>query len=75
MAGVLLLTEIFQSEMASVLLRILYGYDAKDENDELVRKGQAGMRTFNLGCAPAAKYAVNVVPARKSSTRSSVSCF
>ncbi|KIY72390.1 cytochrome P450 [Cylindrobasidium torrendii FP15055 ss-10] len=51
--------------MASVLLRIIYGYDAKDQDDDFVKAGYAGMRTFNLGCAPAAKYAVNVIPALK----------
>lgn len=44
---------------------MLYGYTAQDYDDPLVNKTQAAMRGFNLGVAPAAKYAVNVIPLRE----------
>ncbi|KAF8992809.1 cytochrome P450 [Hymenopellis radicata] len=47
---------------ASTLLRIIYGYTAKDYDDDFVRISEEAMRGFNLGVVPAARFAVNVIP-------------
>lgn len=47
----------------AIILRVAYGYTAKDENDEFIRAGNIAMDSFNEGCSPS-RFMVNQVPIR-----------
>jgi hypothetical protein len=45
----------------AIILRVAYGYVAKDHDDEFVEAGNVAMKSFNEGCTPGA-YMVNNLP-------------
>ncbi|KAK7023504.1 hypothetical protein VNI00_016722 [Paramarasmius palmivorus] len=45
----------------AIVLRVAYGYVAKDHDDEFVEAGNVAMKSFNEGCTPGA-YMVNNLP-------------
>lgn len=49
----------------SIILRIAYGYIAKDRDDPFIEAGNTAMASFNAGCKPGA-YMVNQMPIRMS---------
>ncbi|KAJ8096416.1 hypothetical protein PM082_011579 [Marasmius tenuissimus] len=46
----------------AIVLRVAYGYTAKDYDDEFVDAGNTAMKSFNEGCTPGA-FMVNNLPA------------
>ncbi|KAF5358663.1 hypothetical protein D9758_007688 [Tetrapyrgos nigripes] len=45
----------------AIILRVAYGYKAKDRDDEFIRAGNNAMESFNEGCSPS-RFMVNQLP-------------
>ncbi|THU82832.1 cytochrome P450 [Dendrothele bispora CBS 962.96] len=51
----------FHRHAGAIILRVAYGYRAKDHDDEFIKAGNTAMQSFNEGCSPS-RFMVNQLP-------------